>query len=318
MSLSTVPTTTADVRATLAAIHAGFEATGYLCSDPIATAIFLATRLEKPVLIEGPPGVGKTELARATATWLGKPLIRLQCYEGLDESKALYEWKYGKQLLYTQVLKDKLGDLMAGAQGLAESIARLHEFDDTFFNTEFLEPRPLLKALWEPTGAVLLIDEIDKSDQEFEAFLLEMLQDYQISIPELGTVKATVPPVVFLTSNNTRELGDALKRRCIHLHIPYPDALLERRIIASRVPELAESMRQQLVAFVQGLRATDLKKTPAISETIDWARALLLLHAQELDVELVRNTLNLLLKFEDDIMQVDGELYRLVSAARKA
>ena len=318
MSLSTAPTTTADVRATLAEIHAGFEATGYLCSDPIATALFLATRLEKPVLIEGPPGVGKTELARATATWLGKPLIRLQCYEGLDESKALYEWKYGKQLLYTQVLKDKLGDLMEGARGLAESIARLHEFDDTFFNTEFLEPRPLLKALWEPAGAVLLIDEIDKSDQEFEAFLLEMLQDYQISIPELGTVKAKVPPVVFLTSNNTRELGDALKRRCIHLHIPYPDALLERRIIASRVPDLADSMRRQLVAFVQGLRAMDLKKTPAISETIDWARALLLLHAQELDVELVRTTLNLLLKFEDDITQVDSELYRLVSAARKA
>lgn len=313
------PTSTAtDVRASLAAIHAGFEATGYLCSDAIATAIFLATNLQKPILVEGPPGVGKTELARATAAWLAKPLIRLQCYEGLDESKALYEWKYGKQLLYTQVLKDKLGDLMAGAQGLAESIARLHEFDDTFFNTEFLEPRPLLKALWEPTGAVLLIDEIDKSDQEFEAFLLEMLQDYQISIPELGTIKATVPPVVFLTSNNTRELGDALKRRCLHLHIPYPDASLERRIIASRVPALSASIRHQLVGFVQGLRALDLKKTPAISETIDWARALLLLHADELDVDLVRTTLNLLLKFQDDITQVDSELYRLISAAGKA
>jgi MoxR-like ATPase len=312
------PTSSAtDVRASLAAIHAGFEATGYLCSDAIATALFLATNLQKPILVEGPPGVGKTELARATAAWLDKPLIRLQCYEGLDESKALYEWKYGKQLLYTQVLKDKLGDLMAGAKGLAESIARLHEFDDTFFNTEFLEPRPLLKALWEPGGAVLLIDEIDKSDQEFEAFLLEMLQDYQISIPELGTVKATVPPVVFLTSNNTRELGDALKRRCLHLHIPYPDASLERRIIASRVPDLHDSIRHQLVGFVQGLRALDLKKTPAISETIDWARALLLLHADELDVELVRSTLNLLLKFQDDITQVDSELYRLISAAHK-
>jgi MoxR-like ATPase len=316
----TLPPTqsTTDVRATLAAIHAGFEATGYLCSDAIATAIFLATRLEKPVLIEGPPGVGKTELARATASWLDKPLVRLQCYEGLDESKALYEWKYGKQLLYTQVLKDKLGDLMAGAHGLTESLARLHEFDDTFFSTEFLEPRPLLKALWAPTGAVLLVDEIDKADPEFEAFLLEMLQDYQISIPELGTVVAKVPPIVFLTSNNTRELGDALKRRCIHLYIPYPDATLERRIIARRVPDLAETLRRQLVAFVQGLRALDLKKTPAISETIDWARALLLLHTEELDVELVRGTLNLLLKFEEDIAQVDGELYRLIAAARKA
>ena len=307
-----------DVRASLAVIHAGFEATSYLCSDAIATALFLATNLQKPILVEGPPGVGKTELACATAAWLGKPLIRLQCYEGLDESKALYEWKYGKQLLYTQVLKDKLGDLMAGANGLADSISRLHEFDDTFFSTEFLEPRPLLKALWEPGGAVLLIDEIDKSDQEFEAFLLEMLQDYQISIPELGTVTATVPPVVFLTSNNTRELGDALKRRCLHLHIPYPDANLERRIIASRVPALSDGIRHQLVGFVHGLRALDLKKTPAISETIDWARALLLLHADELDVDLVRTTLNLLLKFQDDIVQVDNDLYRLISAARKA
>ena len=308
----------AEIRASLAAIHAGFDACGYLCSDAIATAVYLATRLDKPVLVEGPPGVGKTELARATAAWLDKPLIRLQCYEGLDESKALYEWKYGKQLLYTQVLKDKLGDLMAGARGLAESIARLHEFDDTFFNTEFLEPRPLLKALWAPAGAVLLIDEIDKADQEFEAFLLEMLQDYQISIPELGTVTARVPPVCFLTSNNTRELGDALKRRCLHLYIPYPDAALERRIVARRVPALGETIRQQLVGFVQGLRELDLKKTPAISETIDWARALLLLHAQELDADLVRATLNLLLKFQDDIAQVDGEVYRLVTAARKA
>jgi len=307
-----------DVRASLAVIHAGFEATSYLCSDAIATALFLATNLQKPILVEGPPGVGKTELACATAAWLGKPLIRLQCYEGLDESKALYEWTSGQQLLYTQVLKDKLGDLMAGANGLADSISRLHEFDDTFFSTEFLEPRPLLKALWEPGGAVLLIDEIDKSDQEFEAFLLEMLQDYQISIPELGTVTATVPPVVFLTSNNTRELGDALKRRCLHLHIPYPDANLERRIIASRVPALSDGIRHQLVGFVHGLRALDLKKTPAISETIDWARALLLLHADELDVDLVRTTLNLLLKFQDDIVQVDNDLYRLISAARKA
>jgi MoxR-like ATPase len=315
VSLSTAPTTTADVRATLAEIHAGFEATGYLCSDPIATALFLATRLEKPVLIEGPPGVGKTELARATATWLGKPLIRLQCYEGLDESKALYEWKYGKQLLYTQVLKDKLGDLMEGARGLAESIARLHEFDDTFFNTEFLEPRPLLKALWEPAGAVLLIDEIDKSDEEFEALLLEILSDYQVTIPEIGTIEAKVPPLVILTSNNTRELGDALKRRCLHLHIGFPEASREREIVRSRVPEISESLLRQLVAFVQSVRDENIRKLPSISETVDWARTLMLLHADLLDPALVRDTLNVILKRQGDITEVQGKVEQLTAAA---
>ncbi len=312
----TTATDTAAAQA-IAAIQRGFQDSGYIASDAIATAVFIAQALAKPVLVEGPPGVGKTELANATARLLDKPLIRLQCYEGLDEAKALYEWKYGKQLLYTQVLKEKLGDLMAGAQGLKESIARLHEFDDTFFNEEFLEPRPLLKALWAPRGAVLLIDEIDKSDQEFEAFLLELLQDYQISIPEIGTVKAKQPPVVFLTSNNTREIGDALKRRCLHLYIPFPDARLEQRIIASRVPALEANLRAQLVAFVQGLRGMDLKKVPAVSETIDWARTLLLLHAAELDPALVRSTLNVLLKFQDDIEHVDTEVPTLVRQAQK-
>jgi MoxR-like ATPase len=302
-------------RVAIDAVRAGLAGTGYICGDSIATAVYLAKCLDKPVLIEGPPGVGKTELANATAEYLDKPLIRMQCYEGLDEAKALYEWKYGKQLLYTQVLKEKLGDLMQGATGLQASMDRLHEFDDTFFNEEFLEPRPLLKALWEEEGAVLLIDEIDKSDQEFEAFLLELLQDYQISIPEIGTVKAKQIPIVFLTSNNTREIGDALKRRCIHLHIPFPDTHLEQKIIESRVPDLDASMRRQLVSFVQELRTIELKKLPAVSETIDWARTLLLLHAQELDTELVRSTLNILLKFQDDIENIDAEL---VSMTRKA
>lgn len=301
-----------DAKEEIETIQQGFEKSGYICNASIATSIFLSQALQKPILVEGPPGVGKTELAKATSELLGRPLIRLQCYEGLDEAKALYEWKYGKQLLYTQVLKEKLGDLMEGAQGLKASIDRLHEFDDTFFNEEFLEPRPLLKALWSD-GAVLLIDEIDKSDNEFEAFLLELLSDYQISIPEIGTVKAKSPPIVFLTSNNTREIGDALKRRCLHLYIPFPDTDLEQRIIAARVPEVEASLRRQLVAFVQALREMDLKKSPAVSETIDWARTLVLLHAKELDAELVRTTLNVLLKFQDDIDAVDSEVNAMLS-----
>jgi MoxR-like ATPase len=282
-------------------IERGFETFGYICSTQIATAVFLAFQLRKPILVEGPPGVGKTELAKTTAQLLDVPLIRLQCYEGLDEAKALYEWKYGKQLLYTQVLKEKLGDLLQGAQGLAESVERLHQFGDIFYSPDFLEPRPLLKALQQDDGAVMLIDEVDKSDYEFESLLLELLSDYQISIPEIGTVKATTAPMVFLTSNNTRDLSDALKRRCLHLYIPFPTIELEERIIRSRVPDIDELLRHQLVQFVHSLRQLDLKKNPAISETIDWARSLLLLHADELDEDLIRTTLNVLLKFEDDI-----------------
>ena len=305
------------VVAEIADIEARLEAQNYICNSAIATALFLAQKLDKPLLIEGPPGVGKTELAKAAAAMTGKSLIRLQCYEGLDETKALYEWKYGKQLLYTQVLKEKLGDLLQGAQGLKESIGRLHEFDDTFFSEEFLEPRPLLKALWEPGGAILLIDEIDKADDEFEAFLLELLSDYQISVPELGTIKAKSTPLVFLTSNNKRELGDALKRRCLHLHIPFPDQALEQSIVRRRVPEAEARLNAQLVGFVQGLRKLDLKKVPAISETLDWARTLVLMHARELDADLVRDTLNVLLKYQDDIEAVDSEISGLVVAAKK-
>ncbi len=290
---------------------------GYICDSGIATALFLCQKLDKPLLIEGPPGVGKTELAKAAAIISGRPLIRLQCYEGLDETKALYEWKYGKQLLYTQVLKEKLGDMLQGATGLKESLGRLHEFDDTFFSEEFLEPRPLLKALWEKDGAVLLIDEIDKADDEFEAFLLELLSDYQISVPELGTIKARTTPYVFLTSNNKRELGDALKRRCLHLHIPFPEMALEQAIIKSRVPEAEARLRAQLVSFVQGLRKLDLKKLPAVSETIDWARTLVLLNANELKPDLVRATLNVLLKYQDDITEAEPEVGGLIATAFK-
>ncbi|MDG2273373.1 MAG: MoxR family ATPase [Halioglobus sp.] len=296
-------------------IEQGFESFGYICSRKIATAVFLAFQLRKPVLIEGPPGVGKTELAKTIAQLLDTPLIRLQCYEGLDEAKALYEWKYGKQLLYTQVLKEKLGDLLHGANGLVESVAKLHQFGDIFYSEEFLEPRPLLKAMQQDKGAILLIDEVDKSDYEFESLLLEILSDYQISIPEIGTVKARSTPMVFLTSNNTRDISDALKRRCLHLYIPFPTVELEERIIRSRVPNVNEDLRHQLVDFVHSLRQLDLKKAPAISETIDWARSLLLLHADQLEEDLVRSTLNVLLKYEEDIETTDTELRSLLSAS---
>ncbi len=283
------------------AVEDGLVRAGYIPSRQIATALFLSLRLQKPILVEGPAGVGKTELAKAAAEFLGLPLIRMQCYEGLDESKALYEWKYGKQLLYTQILKDKLGDSFKDTDSLADALKRLSSFSDVFYSHDFLEPRPLLRALLMQQGAVLLVDEIDKADEEFEALLLEILSDYQVSIPEIGTVSAIVPPVVLLTSNNTRDLGDAMKRRCLHLHIGYPDQKLEERIIDSRVPEVSLHLRKQLVSFVQQLRSIDLRKLPSVSETIDWARALLLLHAKDLNVQTVQDTLNVLLKFEGDM-----------------
>lgn len=300
------------------AIQNAFEEAGYICTTRIATVIRLAAALEKPVLIEGPPGVGKTELAKTCATVVNRPLVRLQCYEGLDESKALYEWKYGKQLLYTQLLKEQLGDVLDGAKGLDESMARLHEFGDVFYSEAFLESRPLLKAMEADQGGVLLIDEIDKADFEFESLLLEVLSDYQVSIPELGTIRARSKPLVFLTSNDTRDLSDALKRRCLHLHIPFPSVELEAKIVASRVPELAQSMTKKLVQFVHAVRSLDLKKAPAISETVDWAKSLLLLHAKDLDSALVQDTLNVLLKYEDDIQIAQGQLPKLMVAAAES
>ena len=301
-----------DAGAEIEEIQAGYAARGYVSDRQIATALFLARKLEKPVLVEGPPGVGKTELAKATADFLNLPMIRLQCYEGLDESKALYEWQYGKQLLYTQVLKEKLGDLMDGTKTLDQSMQRLDDFEDVFFSEQFLQTRPLLQALRAEGGTVLLIDEIDKSDDEFEAFLLEILSDYQISVPELGTVKAKTPPLVFLTSNNTREIGDALKRRCLHLYIDFPDAARENEILQARVPQLDTVLREKVVAFVQGIRQMDLKKPPAVSETIDWARTLVLLNVQTLDSAFVQDTLNVLLKFKSDIENVESDVTRML------
>jgi len=299
--------------AEISTIETAFEAAGYICTTRIATVIKLAASLEKPVLIEGPPGVGKTELAKTCAEVVNRPLVRLQCYEGLDESKALYEWKYGKQLLYTQLLKEQLGDILDGAKGLSESMDRLHQFGDVFYSESFLEPRPLLKAMGADAGSVLLIDEIDKADFEFESMLLEVLSDFQVSIPELGTITAQSKPLVFLTSNDTRDLSDALKRRCLHLHIPFPSVELEARIVASRVPDLSQSLTDQLVRFVHAIRALDLKKAPAISETIDWAKSLILLHAKDLEGNLVLDTLNVLLKYEEDIKIAEGQLPKLMA-----
>ncbi len=304
-----------DPAASIDAVERGLAAAGYIASRQIATAVFLAQRIDKPILVEGPAGVGKTELAKAIASWRGLTLIRMQCYEGLDESKALYEWKYAKQLLYTQILKDKLGEVLGHADTLPAALAKLHEFGDVFFSKEFIEPRPLLRALEQPAGCVLLIDEVDKSDAEFEAFLLEILSDYQVTIPEIGRVDAIVPPVVILTSNAARDLGDALKRRCLHLHIGFPEPKLEARIVATRVPGVASLLRGQIVAFVNRLRSLDLKKLPSVSETIDWARVLLVLHASALDPQLVRETLNVLLKYEIDMEAAAPQIADLVGKA---
>ena len=298
-------------------VEQSLASVGYIPSRQIATAVYLAQHLQKPILVEGPAGVGKTELAKSVAAFLDLTLIRMQCYEGLDEAKALYEWKYGKQLLYTQILKDKIGDVIGDTDTLPAALNKLQAFGDIFFSQQFLEPRPLLRALQQPGGAVLLIDEIDKSDQEFEAFLLEILSDYQVTIPEIGSVHAVKTPIVLLTSNSTRDLGDALKRRCLHLHIGFPDAKLEGRIIESRVPGIETSLRRELVAFVQHLRTLDLKKVPSVSETIDWARVLVLLHAESLEPDMVRDTLNVLLKFEEDVEAAGIQVPAFVHQALK-
>jgi MoxR-like ATPase len=277
--MSHTPSSVADVAA-------GLERVGYLPGESTALVSFLATKLGKPVLVEGPAGVGKTELAKALSRYLDRTLVRLQCYEGLDEAKALYEWNYRKQLLRIQT---EAGD--AGWQ----------DVQDDIFGEEFLLQRPLMTAIASPEPVVLLIDEIDKTDQEFEAMLLELLSDFQISIPELGRIDARTQPVVLLTSNNTRELTEALKRRCLYLWLDYPELEHELRIVHLHAPELPDTIARKLVEIIHQVRELDLKKPPSIAESIDWARALLLLGASDIDGDVLRETMSVIVKHRTDL-----------------
>lgn len=271
-------------------------AQGYVAQRELATSVFLALRLQRPLFLEGEPGTGKTEIAKALAAMLGRPLIRLQCYEGLDLASAAYEWNHARQML-----EIKSGGLSG----------------DELFARRFLIARPLLQALEQP--GVLLIDELDRADEPFEAFLLEVLSDFQLSIPELGVIKAAEPPIVVLTSNRTREIHDAVKRRCLYHWVDFPDAQRELQILRLKVPGAGEALSRQIVAFIQGLRTLDLYKLPGVAETIEWSRALLELNALVLDPETVSNTLGVLLKYQDDIAKVQGsEAARLLEQVRAA
>jgi MoxR-like ATPase len=280
------------------AVREGLRTVNYLADDGIAGVVFLAERLGKPVLVEGPAGTGKTQLAKSVAELLGARLIRLQCYEGLDESKALYEWNYKKQLLRIQAQR------VAEASGGETWV----DIEEDIFSEPFLLTRPLLEAIRADKPVVLLIDEVDRVEVETEALLLEILSDYQVSIPELGTVSATQIPLVFLTSNNTRELSEALKRRCLFLHIDYPDLDREKEIVLTRVPGISESLADQVVRIVRSIRSLELKKAPSVSETLDWARTLLLLGIQSVDAETATETLHILLKYQSDIEKAAKDL----------
>jgi MoxR-like ATPase len=289
-----------------------FAEHGYLADRRLATTVFLQTRLDKPVLLEGPAGVGKTQLAKSLAEVTGRRLLRLQCYEGQDETTALYEWDYGKQLLYTQILREKIGQLLADTETLGEAIDRIAAEDSVFFSDRFLAERPLLEAIRSPEPVVLLIDEVDRADEALEAVLLEMLAEFQVSVPELGTYRAVHLPYVVLTSNNTRDLSAALKRRCLHLSLDYPDADRELGIIRSKKTGLPDVLAAQLIEVVRGLRALDLRKAPSISETVDWARTLAVLGINDLTAETLSQTANVVVKYERDLRRALDALPRLV------
>jgi MoxR-like ATPase len=275
------------------AVREGLRSVDYLADEGIAGVVYLADRLQKPVLVEGPAGTGKTELAKSVSLATGARLIRLQCYEGLDESKALYEWNYKKQLLRIQAERNAAG---------------WSEIEDDIFSEEFLLTRPLLEAIRAKEAVVLLIDEVDRVEVETEALLLEVLSDYQVSVPELGTVAATQIPLVFLTSNNTRELSEALKRRCLYLHVDYPDLEREKEIVLTKVPGVSENLADQIARIVRSIRQLELKKAPSVSETLDWARTLLLLGIENIDAEQAKETLHVLLKYRTDIAKAEKEL----------
>ena len=274
---------------------------GYIADRQLATAVFVQTRLDKPLLVEGPAGVGKTELAKAVSAATGRRLLRLQCYEGQDDTKALYEWDYGKQLLYTQILREKIGQLLEDAPDLHTAIDWIAQQESAFFSERFLAPRPLLAAVQSADPVVLLIDEVDRADEALEAVLLEMLAEYQVSVPEIGTFVARQPPLVILTSNNTRDLSAALKRRCLHLFLGYPSAERELEILRSKRTGLPEAAAERLVHVVRGLRELDLRKAPSISETVDWARTLAVLGVEEIAPAVLADTVSVVVKYSRDV-----------------